>query len=131
MGENNNRDEEQNPLLQAFLKKKKPVEAMTERELLQELVKERRVDSFYRNLDVAVRAVIILAVLIIAIIVIPKIAAFYLDFKETMDAVQGTMSQIEASMDGMKETGEKTLENLDTLLKGLQGALGALNPFKN
>ncbi len=131
MGENNNRDEEQNPLLQAFLKRKKPVETMTERELLQELVKERRVDSFYRNLDVAVRTVIILAVLIIAIIVIPKIAAFYLDFKETMDGVQATMRQIEGSMDGMKETGEKTLENLDTMLKGLQGALGTLNPFKN
>ncbi len=69
-------------------KELKPVEEMSERELLMELVSEKRRRDKLRPVKIAAWALVVIAVIALALIYVPKINDIYNKLMDTYDKVQ-------------------------------------------
>ncbi len=114
---------------------KKPVEEMSERELLMELVTEKRRQDKARVVKYAVLAAVIIAIAVLAIIYVPKIVNAYKALMETYSQVQELSLEAEDALgqvEGAVEKAHETMDNInDTLNNKLNPAIDSYNSLRD
>ena len=89
---------------------------MSDREILEELLEEKRRQDRIRYVKYAVWGVIAIAVIILCAVYVPKIVALYNEVNSTMEQVDQTMQQIDSSLQSLKS-------DYDAVKSAGQGAL--------
>ncbi len=114
---------------------KKPVEEMSERELLMELVTEKRRQDKVRVVKYAVLAAVIIAIAVLAVIYVPKIVNAYKALMETYSQVQELSLEAEEALgqvEGAVEKAHETMDNInDTLNNKLNPAIDSYNSLRD
>lgn len=106
------------------------VEEMTERELLEELIVQKRREQTARRIKGGV-CVLLLAVLTAALLrYLPPVIAYFQQLRETVEQVQENLQQLRNAADGITETvgglrdaGQETLQDAVERLNELLGRL--------
>lgn len=83
---------------------RRPVEEMTERELLEELVQEKRLQETLRHIRLGVYAVLVVAVAILLAIYLPPVIRYFRQLGATLQQIRQAVEQASASLDGMRQT---------------------------
>lgn len=133
----------------------KNIDNMSERELLQELVRQGRRAARAERIRICLLGALLLAVVVLALIYVPKImepidrisqsisqieesfdeakrvlSSFDKDtierFKETMESINETSQQARVFMDKLKDSG---LDKLQPTIEGLSNSLGSFLKF--
>ncbi len=114
---------------------KKPVEEMSEREMLVELLTEKRRQDKARVVRYAVLAAVIIAIAVLAIIYVPKIVNAYKALMETYSQVQELSLEAEEALgqvEGAVEKAHETMDNInDTLNNKLNPAIDSYNSLRD
>lgn len=123
---------------------------MSDHEILEELLAEKRMRDRWRRIKLAIAAVILVLLIILACMIVPKAVAAYRTYTETMarintvvDQVESTMSEVQSSFDELdssisdiRSSIESTIDTLTEQLSGLADlsetlkGLGGLNIFR-
>ena len=100
--------------------KRKAVEEMSDREILEELLKEKRLNETLRNIRLAVLIVVIIALIYAGCIVVPKLIELYdklIYMSNEINAVTSEVSQLADSID------PQMIENLNNITEKIQEVL--------
>ena len=92
-----------NPIQKHVLKRSETSE-MTERELLMELVEEKRRAETWRYIQIAWNITILIVVLILAFKFLPGIIAFFKEIHDTMESIRQTSNQISEGYQSLAES---------------------------
>ena len=82
---------------------RRPVEEMTDRELLEELVKEKRIQETLRRIRLGVGAAIFVAVAVLLAVYLPPAVRYFRQLNEEMQQIRRVAEQAGASLDGMRQ----------------------------
>ena len=95
---------------------KKEIEAMSDRELLAELVAGQRRAEKWRAVRIGAAALVVLAIVILCAVCVPRITQTVRRVNETMDQVQGVAAEAQKLFDDIQEIGtDKLAETIDTV----------------
>ncbi len=92
---------------------RRPVEEMTDRELLEELVKEKRLQETLRRIRIGIGAAIAVAVAILLAIYLPPVIRYFRQLNETIQQVRRVAEQAGASLDSVRAAAEQVTASLD------------------
>lgn len=108
--------------------KLKPVAEMSDRELLMELVTEKRRQEKMRYVKYTVWGIVIIALIVLACIYVPKIAAAYEQVMEACAQIQ----EVSERADSVASQAEETMNNInDTLINKLNPAIDSYNSLRD
>ena len=106
-------------------------ELMSDRELLLELVSEKRRQDKVRVIKYIVWAVVLIALIVLAAVYVPKIVALYNYANQALQEVDSTMSEVDGTMQEINDTLIKLNTDYDSLksngLDILQDATDTVN----
>ena len=102
----------------------KPIEMMTDHEMLQELLEEKRRADRVRSIKIAVCAAILIAVAVLCAIYLPPIIEYFRKLNESVQQIRSTLQELRAVTDAVRET----VGNLrDAGTERLESALDRIN----
>jgi len=95
-------------VIQKHVLKRNEIDLMTDRELLEELVEEKRREETWRILDLIWKIVIIIAVLILCYHFLPSVINFFRELyemvqsiKQAADSIQKGISEVSGAFGGL------------------------------
>ncbi|MBR1930305.1 MAG: isoprenylcysteine carboxylmethyltransferase family protein [Lachnospiraceae bacterium] len=88
------------------------VEDMSERELLMELVREKRKREQLDRAKLLVNLLIVAAVVVLACIYVPRVVHFFRELRAALDQVNQAIDTVKQTVDNIKNTGVDTLTEL-------------------
>ena len=91
------------PIQKNILKRQEPSE-MSTRDLLIELVEEKRREETLRIISIAVRVVILVVIIILLAKYLPGIIRFFKDMYDTLHSIQETANQISSGYEELSES---------------------------
>ena len=111
---------------------KKPVAQMTEREMLEELITEKRRNDIVKIVFLGIFLAVSVIVIILLAVYLPPVIAFFRRLSESVQQVQEELQRVLNAADSVRETlsgigsaGKDTLENaaaqLNELLERIAG----------
>ncbi len=96
---------------------RKEIEKMSERELLMELVEEKRRAEKWRLVRLCAVGAVVLALAILCAVYVPRIVESVQRFNEAVTSLQNTTNQIQSFYNGVKDAGldklSEAAENID------------------
>jgi len=92
-----------NPIQKHVLKRNETAD-MSDRELLMELVEEKRRAETWRYIQLVWYLIILLAVIILAVKFLPGIIAFFKELHDTLQSVKETADQISQGYSELKDS---------------------------
>ena len=102
---------------------KKEIDAMSDRELLMELVAAGRREEKRRVVRLCIAALLVLAIAVLCAVYVPRLAATLRRVNETMDKVQSMTEQAQSFFDAFKEvSADKLAETIETVSDTAQEA---------
>lgn len=104
----------------------KAIEAMSERELLMELVRHKRRQEQWLYIKLGCYALLLIAVTVLAIRYVPPVIRFFRDLNDSVQHVRDTLRQVRSAIDNAKLSGVDALRSATEQLNELLGRLGAL-----
>lgn len=93
----------------------KPVEEMTDRELLEELIREKRLQERTRNFRIGCRVAVALVVVILLCVYLPPVIRFYRQANETMQQVRDAVGQVRGGVEQVKGASTRVQGTMDEL----------------
>lgn len=107
---------------------RKPVEEMSERELLMELVTEKRRQEKRRYVWYTVLCVIVIGLIVLAAVCVPKVITAYDQMMDTYDKVE----EVYGRANEIASQAEETMDNInDTLINRLNPAIDSYNTLRD
>lgn len=114
---------------------RKRLEEMSERELLEELVAEKRQQETLRWIGWGLRLVVVIAIAVLLAIYLPPVIAYFRQLaalveqvKSTLEQLKTTADQLQSALNGVTQGSSDALreaaERLNELLNGLKGLFG-------
>ena len=95
---------------------KKEINAMSDRELLMELVAGQRREEKWRAVRIGATLLVVLAIVILCAVYVPRLTQTVRRVNETMDQVQGVAAEAQKLFDDIQEIGtDKLAETIDTV----------------
>lgn len=82
----------------------KPIEEMSDHEMLVELLREKRRAETLRYVKISVYAAIIITIGILCAIYLPPIIAYFRKLNETVQQIQQAMQQVQSATDSVRDT---------------------------
>ena len=111
---------------------RRPVEEMTERELLEELVQEKRLQETLRRVRLGVYAVLAVAAAVLLAIYLPPVVRYFRQLSTTLQQIRQAVEQASAALDsvrqtvaGIEEGGAAALQSAADRLNELIGGISA------
>ena len=112
---------------------RKPVAEMTEREMLEELVSEKRRNDVIRLVLLGICAAAAVIVIVLLAIYLPPVIAFFRQLNESIQQVQGEFQKIQEAIDSVRETvsgiGSAGKETLESAVEQITDLLGRITGF--
>ncbi len=102
----------------------KNVEEMTDRELLMELVREKRLQQNLRRIKIVIAAVIIIAVIWLLAIYVPRMIEAYNRLNSVLQQIQDTGNKVSGIVEEVKNGPLQTIQNGIDSIGGFLKKLG-------
>ena len=80
------------------------VETMTDRAILEELLREKRRSETMRWIKIAVTVLVLILLAVLLFKIVPGIIQFFRNINDTMEQLRGGMDQIRETADGLKQS---------------------------
>ena len=94
----------------------KPISAMSDHEMLVELLKEKRRNDRARNFKYMIAGACIVLIVILLAKYLPPVITFFRRIDSSLDQVQQGIGQVQDVADGIKDSVSSLLERLSNLL---------------
>lgn len=108
----------------------RPLEEMTDHEMLVELLEEKRYQERMRNLRIGCKAAVALAVVILLCIYLPPVIRTYRQLNETMQQVRDTVDQVKGAVEQVKGASTRVQGTMDELQGTVNSIRSALDNLK-
>ena len=92
----------------------KPIAAMTDHEMLLELMREKRRNERARNIRYMIAGAVIVLILILIFRYLPPVVHYFQSLNATIDKIQGNVEEVQGVANGIKDSVTGLLDKLGT-----------------
>ncbi len=95
----------------------KPISAMTDREMLAELLQEKRRNDRARNIQYMIAGALLVIAAVLLYRFLPPVIHYFQRLNDTIDTIQSGVDQVQSVTDGIKETLGSVWDKLANLFR--------------